>query len=65
MKLPAAAPLAWSPYATPSMERIKAALLAMDDVRDLPRLSNSYLARHTGLSETTVRKAPARMAQCS
>jgi len=62
-RLPADAPLGWSPYATPSMERIRAALLALDDVQDLPRLSNNYLARHTGLSETTVRKALARMAR--
>ena len=37
MKLPVAAPLAWPPFASPSMERIKAVLLAMDDVRDRPR----------------------------
>jgi hypothetical protein len=62
MKLPADAPLNWSPYATPSMERIKAALLAMDDVQDLPQLSNSFLVRRTGLAEATVRKALVRIA---
>jgi hypothetical protein len=63
MKLLVAAPLDWPLDATPSMERIKAALLAMDDVQDLPRLSNNYLARHTGLAAATVRKALARKAR--
>ena len=63
MKLPADAPLNWPAHATPSMERIRATRLAMDDVQDLPRLSTSYLARHTGLAEATVRKALARMAR--
>jgi hypothetical protein len=63
MKLPANTPINWPPYATPAMDRIRAALLAMDDMRDLPRLSNNHLARHTGLSETAVRKALARMAR--
>src|SRR4051794_26781897 len=60
MKLPADTPINWPPHVAPAMDRIRAALLAMDDVRDLPRLSNNHLARHTGLSEATVRKALAR-----
>jgi hypothetical protein len=63
MKLPADVPIVWPDRATPAMERIRAALLSLDDVQDLPRLSFSFLAGRTGLADATVRKALQRIAR--
>jgi hypothetical protein len=38
MELPATTPLAWPPFASPSMERIRVAFLTTEDVQDLPRI---------------------------
>jgi hypothetical protein len=62
MKLPADVPIVWPSRSTISMVRLRAALLALDDVRDLPRLSISFLSARTELAESTVRKCLLRLA---
>ena len=62
MKLPPDAPIEWPPHATGPMDRVRAAMLALDDNTDLPRLSAAFLSRHTGLADATISRALKRMA---
>jgi hypothetical protein len=57
LRLPADVPLPDLLRGSRTTARIREALLAMDDVRDLPRLSVPLLAARTGLSQPTVRSS--------